>query len=230
MKKVSRLVLIFSCIALVACSKKAQEPSASAALATPPGIADAPNAPAQANAKPVEKTAAQEELELKKGLMDYATMEDQFMNDARAQWASTAKASSTFGDEEGRTPSDSNAAKNILGAVDGKEWTNNHQDIGFDWAELGYEKAVSATEVRVAMPSGDGVEALSKIELQDPNGKWNTVWSGISDQKRDQRGRRTWFVRSFEKTAYKVKAVKVTFANNLQRGYKVVDAVQLVGD
>jgi len=47
---------------------------------------------------------------------------------------------------------------------------------------------------------------------------------------RDERGSRTWFVRSFEKTAYKVKAVKLTIANSVARGYKEVDAVQLVGD
>jgi hypothetical protein len=40
---------------------------------------------------------------------------------------------------------------------------------------------------------------------------------------------RTCFVRTFEKTAYPVNAVKITIANNVQRGYKVVDAVQLLG-
>jgi hypothetical protein len=48
--------------------------------------------------------------------------------------------------------------------------------------------------------------------------------------KADNRGSRTWFVRKFEKTAYPVNAVKITIANDVQRGYKVVDAVQLIGD
>ncbi|WP_373988736.1 hypothetical protein [Duganella sp. BuS-21] len=48
--------------------------------------------------------------------------------------------------------------------------------------------------------------------------------------KRDTRGNRTWFVRSFEKTSYKAKGAKITFANNLQHDDKVIDAVQLVGD
>ncbi|MDO9177611.1 MAG: hypothetical protein Q7U16_04680, partial [Agitococcus sp.] len=79
-------------------------------------------------------------------------------------------------------------------------------------------------------PSGKGVEAINKVELQDTTGKWNTVWSGISEVKQDKRGARTWFVRSFEKTAYKVTGVKLSIANNVERGYKVIDAVQLIGD
>ena len=43
------------------------------------------------------------------------------------------------------------------------------------------------------------------------------------------RGGRTWLVKTFPKTATKVKAVKLTFANNVSSGYKEVDAVQLVG-
>ena len=80
------------------------------------------------------------------------------------------------------------------------------------------------------MPSGQGVEAINKVELQDTDGKWNTVWEGVSDVKKDDRGNRTWFVKTFTKTAYKAKGVKVTYANNLQHDYKVIDAVQLVGD
>ncbi len=157
-------------------------------------------------------------------------MEDKFINDAHAQWASAAKASSTFGEGPDKTPADSNLAINAKGPVDGKSWTNNNIELGFDNLELAYDKPVNATEVRVVLANGDGVEAISKVELQDTNGAWNTVWSGINDVKRDKRGNRTWFVRTFEKTAYKAKAVKVTFANNLEHLYKVVDAVQLVGE
>jgi len=48
--------------------------------------------------------------------------------------------------------------------------------------------------------------------------------------KRDDRANRSWFVRSFDKTACKAKAVTLTWANNLQHDLKIVDAVQLVGD
>ena len=196
-----------------------------------PKPAVAPAAPVATAATPApEQTPEQHELAVKQSLMDYATMEDKFINDPRAQWANSAKATSTFGDGPGKTPSDSNLAINAKGVVDGKTWTNGNIELGFDSLELAYDKPVNATEVRVVLPAGDGAEAISKVELQDTSGAWNTVWSGISEVKRDKRGNRTWFVRSFDKTTYKAKGVKVTFANNLEHVYKVVDAVQLVGE
>ncbi len=229
MKKIISTALILSSALVAACNKKveevapASEPVAAAAPAIAPASASTP-APAP------DMSDEQKERAQKQILLDYAVMEDQYINDPRAQWATSAKASSTFGDEDGKTPSPSNSAANTTGAADGKEWTNNKQDIGFDWLELTYDKPVAATEVRLVLSHGEGVEALNKVELQDTDGKWNTVWSGLSDVKADKRGNRTWFVRSFEKTPYKVKAVKFTIANNLERGYKTVDAAQLVGD
>jgi hypothetical protein len=223
-------LLAISCVLVVGCNKKTPEASAvtsaSAVITAAPAAVPTP----VASTTPAEETPEQQEMAKKKALMDYAKMEDQYINDSKAQWASDAKASSTFGEKDSSGPSSSNLAANTKGPVDGKDWTNNNQDIGFDWLELSYGKPVSATEVRVVFEGGDGVEAISKIELQSTDGKWNTVWEGISDQKRDKRGSRTWYVRSFEKTSYKAKAVKVTVANNLERGYKVIDAVQLVGE
>lgn len=243
MKKTSNLLLAICCFALVACQKKAPDASASANPASD-SVEQASNSPAtpttsatktgdasQTKSVPAaEPTEEQAALAKKKALMEYATMEDQYINDSKAQWANGAKASSTFGDDGNSGPSSSNLATNVKGGVDGKAWTNNHQDIGFDWLETTYEKPVSATEVRVVFENGAGVEAINKIAIQSVDGKWNTVWDGISDQRRDQRGNRTWFVRSFDKTSYKVKAVKISIANNMERGYKVIDAVQLVGE
>ena len=226
MKKSLLLTVLLSAIAVVGCKKAENK--------TPDTTSDSAKVEqtttVATETKPAELTEAQKELAEKQKLMDYATMEDTYMNDPKAQWASTATASSTFGDEDGKTPSDSNLAKNVTGKVDGETWNNNNQDIGFDWIELGYEKPVAATEVRLVMPNGNAPESISKVELQDIEGKWNTVWSGISDTKNDDRGRRTWFVKTFPKTAYQVKAVKYTLANNLIHGYKQVDAAQLVGE
>lgn len=217
---------------LSACHKKekTEEP---AAAAPAPAAAAATPAPAETAPAPVpsaEPTPEQQKLAEKKALLDYGVMEDKYINDPRAQWATDAKASSVFGDENGRKPSESNMPARATGPADGNQWTNNSTDRGFDWLELSYATPVNATEVRVVIGGGQGVEAINKVELQDTDGKWNTVWEGLSDTKRDQRGNRTWFVRTFDKTAYKAKGVKITFANNVQRDYKVVDAVQLVGD
>ena len=114
--------------------------------------------------------------------------------------------------------------------VDGKTWTNNSQDIGFDWVEVGFEKPVHATEVRFVLPDGRAAAAVSKVELIEPNGTAHVIWSGVSDTQTDKRGPRTWFVRQFDATPYQVSAVKLTIANNLESNYKELDAVQIVGN
>ena len=227
MKRQATIAILMSTLILTACQKKDKQEEAPVAAAPAPVTAPAPAAPSPAAAQPTEQ---QEEMAKKQALLDYGTMEDKYLNDPKGQWATAAKASTTFGDDDGKTPSEVNVAKNVVGPSDDRDWTNNNQDKGFDWLELGYAKPVNATEVRVIIPGGEGVEAVNKVELQDTDGKWNTIWTGISEVKQDRRGNRTWFVRTFDKTAYKVKGVKITIANNVQRGYKRVDAVQLIGE
>jgi hypothetical protein len=219
MKTVVAALILPVCL-LAACKKK-PEAAPEAAPVVAATTAPAPAAAPAAAAEPAEQTPEQRELAHKKEQMDFAVMEDGYMNDPRAQWAEKAVASSTYSSYD---------AQRATGKLDNSYWQNNNSEIGFDNIDLSYAKPVSATEVRVVLPTGEGVEAISKIELQDTNGGWNTAWAGISDVKRDRRGDRTWFVRKFDKTAYKAKGVRVTFANNLQHVYKDVDAVQLVGD
>lgn len=210
---------------LAACHKKdkpAEDAAVPATAAQP--VAAAPATPA------AEPTEEEKERAKKKALLEYGVLEDKYLNDPRAQWASDAKASSVFGDISNKKAGDPNMPDLATGPADGREWTNHETDKGFDWLELGYAKPVNATEVRVVIPSGQGLEAISKLELRDTDGKWTTVWEGINEDKRDARGNRTWFVRTFAKTAYKANGVKITYANNLKHDYKVVDAVQLVGD
>lgn len=220
--------MIAAALLLSACHKKpsAEQAPAPAVVETPVAVT-APAAPAAPAAEPAELTKEQREQKDKQNKLDFAVMEDKYINDTKAQWASSATASTTFG---GKDAAESNMAKNVIGRIDAKSWTNDQQEIGFDTLETGYANPVNATEVRLVVPSGDGIEALTKVELQDTDGKWNTIWSGLSDVKKDERGDRTWFVRTFPRTAYKVKSVKYTFANNVERGYKKADAAQLIGE
>lgn len=231
MKLLVAFALFASILPLSGCGKKhaATQSAPSPALAPAPVAQAVDSTPAAPSQNPVPSQDDPERAK-KEAALQYATMEDQYMNDPHAQWASSASASSTFGDDNGRKPSDVNMASNVVGAVDGRTWTNNHQDIGFDWLQVGFDKPVSATEVRVVFAAGEGAEAVNKVEVQDAQGQWVTVWSGLSDVKVDKRGPRTWFVRKFDKTSSPTKAVKITIANNVQSGYKVVDAVQLVGE
>jgi hypothetical protein len=222
MKYVVVFAFFTSVVLLSGCGKKhpvvvEQAPAAASPQAAAPEAAPEPS---QDDAEKARKLAA----------LDYATMEDQYLNDPHAQWASSASASSTFGDDNGAKPADVGVAANVIGAVDGKSWTNNRQDVGFDWLKVGFDKPVYATEIRVVFVSGQGAEAVSKLEVEGAQDQWVTVWSGLSDVKADARGARTWFVKKFDKTKMPTKAVKITIANAVQPGYKVVDAVQLVGE
>lgn len=226
--------------ALSACGKKADD---AAAPATDPAAPADAAAAAPAAVTPAEPTAAQATLPAddsdegrertrKQGLLDYATMEDSYLNDAKGQWATSAKASSSFGDanKPGVDDAQPNTPWQATAAPNSDAWNNNSTDIGFDWLRLDYERPVKATAVRMVGLGEEAIESINKIELVDTDGAAHTVWTGLSDVKKDERGSRTWFVRTFEPTPYQAKSIKLTFANNVSNGYKEVDAVQLVGE
>lgn len=236
MKKTSSLLFILlSTLLLVACNKKAPESasveaiSSASASTTAATTAQAPTS-TETTSTPLELTKEEKELAEKRSLMEYSKMEESYLTDVRGQWATNAIASSSFGNANKDDASRLESSIKAAGAPDTKSWTNNNQELGFDWLDLNYAKPVNATEVRVALENGNGSESLSKIELKDEAGNWHVMWSDISTIKEDKRGRRTWFVKSFEKTKFKVVGVKISFANNLERRYKYVDAVQLIGD
>lgn len=212
-------------LALAGCKKKPTEAETIAAASTPP----AATAPATA-AEPAEMTREQREAAEKKAKLEYATMEDGYLNDAKAQWASSAKASSSFNEKQPPADARESRAWRTTGRADGNTWSQAEQDIGMDWLELGFDKPVQATAVRAVLTGHNAVEAITKVELIDEAGAAQAVWSGLSEDKEDRRGERTWLVKTFSKTATRIKAVKLTFANNVSSGYKEVDAVQLVGE
>jgi len=224
-------------IALASCKNHETNPTGEAAAdASAPALettpADAPASATESGSESAEPSEQDRERAEQQAKLDYATMEDGYLNDAKGQWASTAKASSAFGSAN-TAPADShdgNTPWQATGAPNGDNWNNNNQDIGFDWIELAYANPVKATEVRVVTTSDEAAESISKIELIDTDGTAHTIWSGLSDTQRDARGARTWIVRKFDATPYQVKSVKLTFANNVASGYKQVDAVQLIGE
>lgn len=226
-------------LALTACGKGPE------AIEAAPGAE--PEAAATAEPAPAETTAAgeaatgpadysvlpEDETARRQALLDYATMEDSFLNDAKAQWAATAKASSAYGKagmNEGDDPMAMNAPGQVTGALDGNTWSSETTDVGFDWIEVGFNRPVYAEALRIVFTDGQIAEAISKIELIDDTGTAHTIFSGVSPFKKDARGPRTWVVPEFEKTTFKVTGAKVTFANALLERYKEVDAIQISGE
>lgn len=224
------LALLSVCLVLTACNKKEPAPDAAApapATAAAPAPAPAP-APAVA-AEPTEEERKRAELQ---GKLDYANMEQRYLSDALAQWATSAQASSGFGDKPEAVKADPTKGRawKAVGAPDDYEWSQQSPDLGMDWLETRYAKAVRATEVRAVLTNNDAVKSLTKVELVDEAGGLQAVWSGISESKRDERGPRTWVVHTFPKTDKPIVGVRLTFANAVSSGYKEVDAVQLVGE
>lgn len=231
----TKYALLLPALLLAACAKKAPEPVTAAQVAPAPAAAPAP-APAPAAATsataggPMQTPQAdtanmsdeQKEMAKRQAKLDYSNMEDGYINDANAQWAKTATATSEYG---GSTYEPANAT----GKVDGKSFATKGSDVGFDALEVTFEKPVNATQLRVAISDGYGLEGITKLELQDTDGKWNTVWSGVNMVKADKRGARTWLVQPIEKTAYKAKAARITKSNNVTTDRLYIDAVQLIG-
>jgi hypothetical protein len=234
----TKYALLLPALLLAACAKKAPAPEP-ASEATPAPAA-APAAPAPAPVAPAANTAAtgnaplptpevstenmsdeQREIAKRQAKLDYSNMEQGYMADPGAQWASAASASSNY--------SESYNASKATGKVDGNYWSTKDSDIGFDSLEVSFDKPVNATQLRVAVAESYGLEGITKVELQDTDGKWNTVWSGVNTVKPDHRGPRTWFVQPIEKTAYKAKAARITKSNNITTTRLQVDAVQLIG-
>lgn len=227
------IALLGLVLAGAACKKKRDQVSeASAAPAPSAPAAGAAEAPPEQTAQEAQDAARQQasEQQARQALLEYSTMEDRYLGDAGAQWASSARASSSFGDADKQPPESQapNTPWQATGAPNGGTWSNNHVDMGIDWLELSYARPVAATELRAVMT--DGVGSVSKVELIDEAGAAHEVWAGVDDSKPDPRGPRTWFVRTFPRTEYKVAKVKLSLANALVHGYKEVDAVQLVGE
>jgi hypothetical protein len=197
--------------------------AAAPVVTTAAAAAPAPAPPPSAAAPP---TAADREAARKQEQIAWALKQDEIKNDPSGQWATAAKASSTFNDAKGNA---SYAASQATGepnvqvySTTSQAWSSKTADSGIEWLELTFAKPVHATAVRVRESAGSG--ALIKIEVFDDNGTAHTVWSG-SDSTKDL----NYLIADFPKTAFKTNRVKLTLATNIVAGWNQIDAVQLVG-
>lgn len=223
--KRSVFVVIGLCVVLAACGKKAQvpkEPSTDASTSSA-------QATAATLAAPAEDSPEAQERARKQAALDFANMEDQFLNDSKGQWGSTAEASSSYNEsDDGEGSPDFGSPRAATGAPDSTAWTPKQTQIGIDWIEVQFAKPVTATELRMVIT--DGVGSVSKIEVVDTDGKMHTAWSGVDEMQADARGNRTWYVTKLEPASYKVAGARYSFAHALNQSNKYVDAIQVVGD
>jgi len=225
--------------ALAACAGKKDEPADSAA---PPSAAEtgepastpapaAASEPAPAAAAAAAPAAEEDEATIeKRKAVEFALNEEKIATDPKGQWASSAKATSTYGDA--KDPQDYSASK-ATGAPDvanfsdnGNAWTAKEADGGIERLEVGFAKPVHATEIRIRQSFAPG--AIIKVELIDTTGAGHVVYEGVDAASYDKYN--FWFRKSFDKTAYQVAGAKITLATNAVPSWNEIDAVQLIGE
>lgn len=159
--------------------------------------------------------------------------ESKILAEKQGQWASTAKASSTYASDPG--PKAPYSAWQATGAPNvptysdhPASWASKSGDAAVpEWLEVGFAKAVRGTSIRVRQNAAPGT--ISKIELIDESGGTHVVWEG-TDTTAYAKDTIGWFVADFPQSAYKVKGARITLVTNRVWGWNEIDAVQLVGE
>jgi len=153
-------------------------------------------------------------------------VEADVLGDPHGQWASEAKASTQYRPED-YSARQATGAPDVPAYSDNKRaWSPSAAERQKEWLELGFPKPVYATEVRVRQTLNPG--AIVEVVAIEPNGQWHHLWLG-QDPNRYAKDRIAWFVVRFPKTAYPVQRVKITIDAPALKGWKQIDAVQLVG-
>lgn len=222
------LAAVAAALVLAGCAQKqaAEDPTATdpAAAATDAATTATPAADPAAAAEEDPETVK------KRRLVESALAEEAVVTDPRGQWATTAKATSSYNDAQDQASYSAfqvTGAPNVPGFGDnGNAWCPKESDAGIERLEVGFGKPVNATEIRVRQNSAPG--AIIKVELVDAAGTAHTVYEGVDATQYDEFN--FWFKASFEKTSYQAVGAKITLATNAVNGWNEIDAVQLIGD
>lgn len=238
MNKTALSAALVSLIVLGACAGKQDAPAEGAVQSDPAAngaatpAAEAPPATAAGDAGTAPAPAAEEDEAAadKRKAVEYALNEEKLATDPKGQWATTAKATSAYGDA--KDPQDYSASK-ATGAPDvpsfsdnGNAWTAKEPDGGIERLEVGFAKPVHATEIRVRQSFAPG--AIIKVELLDTSGASHVVYEGVDPATYDKYN--FWFRKAFDRTPYQVAGARITLATNAVSSWNEIDAVQLVGE
>jgi hypothetical protein len=159
--------------------------------------------------------------------------EQHILDDPNGQWATTARASSTYAQSSdlkaGYSAWQATGAPNVDRYSDSPvAWASKSGDASApDWLEVGFATPVHATSIRVRQTAAPG--AISRIELIDDLDVAHIIWEGIDETPyaKDTIG---WLVRDVPKTSYLVKGARITLETARVWGWNEIDAIQLVGE
>ncbi len=108
-----------------------------------------------------------------------------------------------------------------------RAWAPSTSERGIEWLELAFAQPTRATEVRVRQSYTPGT--IVRVEAFAPDRSSLVLWSG-RDTNAYPQGRIAWFLLRFPKTDMAVAQVRLTLNTAAAKGWKEIDAVQLVGE
>ncbi len=152
--------------------------------------------------------------------------EEDVLADSMGQWATQAVASTQYRPDE-YSARQATGRPDVPTYSDNKRaWTPSTAERQEEWLELTFANPVYATEVRVRQTLNPG--SIVKVAAADSSGTWHRLWEG-EDPNRYAKDRIAWLVIRFPPTAFPVQRIKIHLYTPVVKGWKQIDAVQLVG-
>ena len=133
---------------------------------------------------------------------------------ADGQYATSATASSSY----------SNTQTKLSGKPDGSPWYSKTNSTGDVVIELNYKTATKVEGIELVGTASYATGHVTKVELQDENGNWHTVWTGDETSTKADKTLEL----SFDATDFNTQNARVTVDTSQGAAYQSIDAVKLV--
>jgi len=139
------------------------------------------------------------------------------------QWASEARASTQYRDQEWSAARATGPPDTPEGGDCTTAWAPKEQDADTEWLELNYAKAVHPGLIRIHETYNAG--AVTKIEARDPAGEWRVLWEGPAAVAETPR----WFEVKVLDPGWPSREIRIMLDSDAVPGWNEIDAVELLG-
>lgn len=144
-------------------------------------------------------------------------MNDYPREDPDGQYAIAVTSNSTYG----TASSNNNAA---TGAPDNTPWYGNYNQTVDFVLNLSYSSPTYVSGLEISGTTSYATGTITKIELQDPDGDWHTVWTGSEASTTSD----TLVRINFDATDFLSNEARVTIDGSNTSNYEAIDAVKLI--
>jgi hypothetical protein len=153
--------------------------------------------------------------------------EQDIVQDPKGQWASAARASTQYGDEDFSARQATGTPDVPSHADDRRAWAPSASERQREWLEVTFATPVSATELRIRQSFNPGT--IVRVDVIDTEGRSVATWSG-RDASAYLPERIAWFAIRFPATQVPVQRARIVLDTPAAKGWKEIDAVQLVAE